>query len=277
MADVLKPDSPQAIRELRNMGIRVVMITGDNARTARAIGAQAGVDEVIAGVLPDGKEREIRRLSARGKVAMVGDGINDAPALTRADIGIAIGAGTDVAIDAADVVLVNSHLSDVPAAIRLSRATLRNIHENLFWAFFYNTIGIPIAAGVFVPLGLTLNPMLGAAAMSLSSFCVVTNALRLNLFKLRDTRHDHKRANHLKEAPEIKEETAMKKTISIEGMMCTHCEAAVKKALEALPEVTEAEVSHTAGTAVVTLSAPVDDAVLRAAVEAKDYTVTGIA
>ena len=228
-------------------------------------------------MLPDGKEREIRRLSARGKVAMVGDGINDAPALTRADIGIAIGAGTDVAIDAADVVLVNSRLSDVPAAIRLSRATLRNIHENLFWAFFYNTIGIPIAAGVFVPLGLTLNPMFGAAAMSLSSFCVVTNALRLNLFKLRDTRHDHKRANHLKETTEIKEETAMKKTISIEGMMCTHCEATVKKALEALPEVTEAAVSHTAGTAVVTLSAPVDDAKLRAAVEAKDYTVTGIA
>ena len=277
VADVLKPDSPQAIRELQNMGIRVVMITGDNARTAKAIGAQAGVDEVIAGVLPDGKEREIRRLSARGKVAMVGDGINDAPALTRADIGIAIGAGTDVAIDAADVVLVNSHLSDVPAAIRLSRATLRNIHENLFWAFFYNTIGIPIAAGVFVPLGLTLNPMIGAAAMSLSSFCVVTNALRLNLFKLRDTRHDHKRANHLKEVPEIKEETAMKKTIQIEGMMCAHCEAAVKKALEALPEVTEAEVSHTAGTAVVTLSAPVDDAVLKSTVEAKDYTVTGIA
>ena len=277
VADVLKPDSPQAIRELQNMGIRVVMITGDNARTARAIGAQAGVDEVIAGVLPDGKEREIRRLSQGKTVCMVGDGINDAPALTRADIGIAIGAGTDVAIDAADVVLVNSHLSDVPAAIRLSRATLRNIHENLFWAFFYNTIGIPIAAGVFVPLGLTLNPMIGAAAMSLSSFCVVTNALRLNLFKLRDTRHDHKRANHLKEVPEIKEETAMKKTIQIEGMMCAHCEAAVKKALEALPEVTEAEVSHTAGTAVVTLSAPVDDAVLKSTVEAKDYKVTGIA
>ena len=277
VADVLKPDSPQAIRELQNMGIRVVMITGDNARTARAIGAQAGVDEVIAGVLPDGKEREIRRLSARGKVAMVGDGINDAPALTRADIGIAIGAGTDVAIDAADVVLVNSHLSDVPAAIRLSRATLRNIHENLFWAFFYNTIGIPVAAGVFVPLGLTLSPMLGAAAMSLSSFCVVTNALRLNLFDLHDARRDHKRASHLKEVPEIKEETTMKKTISIEGMMCTHCEATVKKALEALPEVAEAVVSHTAGTAVVTLSAPVDDAALKAAVEAKDYTVTGIA
>ncbi len=277
VADVLKPDSPQAIRALRNMGIRVVMLTGDNARTAKAIGAQAGVDEVIAGVLPDGKEREIRRLSARGKVAMVGDGINDAPALTRADVGIAIGAGTDVAIDAADVVLVNSRLSDVPAAIRLSRATLRNIHENLFWAFFYNTIGIPVAAGVFVPLGLTLSPMLGAAAMSLSSFCVVTNALRLNLFDLHDARRDHKRASHLKEVPEIKEETTMKKTISIEGMMCAHCEATVKKALEALPEVTEAEVSHTAGTAVVTLSAPVDDAALKAAVEAKDYTVTGIA
>ena len=277
VADVLKPDSPQAIRALQNMGIRVVMLTGDNARTAKAIGAQAGVDEVIAGVLPDGKEREIRRLSARGKVAMVGDGINDAPALTRADVGIAIGAGTDVAIDAADVVLVNSRLSDVPAAIRLSRATLRTIHENLFWAFFYNTIGIPVAAGVFVPLGLTLSPMLGAAAMSLSSFCVVTNALRLNLFDLHDARRDHKRASHLKEVPEIKEETTMKKTISIEGMMCTHCEATVKKALEALPEVTEAVVSHTAGTAVVTLSAPVDDAALKAAVEAKDYTVTGIA
>ena len=277
VADVIKPDSPQAVRELQGMGIRVVMLTSDNERTAKAIGAQAGVDEVIAGVLPDGKEREIRRLSARGKVAMVGDGINDAPALTRADVGIAIGAGTDVAIDAADVVLVNSRLSDVPAAIRLSRATLRNIRENLFWAFFYNTIGIPIAAGVFVPLGLTLSPMLGAAAMSLSSFCVVTNALRLNLFDLHDARRDHKRASHLKEVPEIKEETTMKKTISIEGMMCTHCEATVKKALEALPEVTEAVVSHTAGTAVVTLSAPVDDAALKAAVEAKDYTVTGIA
>ena len=277
VADTIKEDSPRAIRELQNMGIRVVMLTGDNQRTADAIGKQAGVDEVIAGVLPDGKEAVIRQLQASGKVAMVGDGINDAPALTRADTGIAIGAGTDVAIDAADVVLMNSKLSDVPAAIRLSRATLRNIHENLFWAFFYNTIGIPIAAGVFVPLGLTLNPMIGAAAMSLSSFCVVTNALRLNLFKLRDTRHDHKRANHLKEVPEIKEETAMKKTIQIEGMMCAHCEATVKKALEALPEVTEAEVSHTAGTAVVTLSAPVDDAVLKSTVEAKDYKVTGIA
>ena len=277
VADTIKEDSPEAIRQLQNMGIRVVMLTGDNQRTADAIGRQAGVDEVIAGVLPDGKEAVIRQLQASGKVAMVGDGINDAPALTRADTGIAIGAGTDVAIDAADVVLMNSKLSDVPAAIRLSRATLRNIHENLFWAFFYNTIGIPIAAGVFVPLGLTLNPMIGAAAMSLSSFCVVTNALRLNLFKLRDTRHDHKRANHLKEVPEIKEETAMKKTIQIEGMMCAHCEATVKKALEALPEVTEAEVSHTAGTAVVTLSAPVDDAVLKSTVEAKDYKVTGIA
>ena len=277
VADVIKEDSPAAIAALRNMGIHVVMLTGDNEKTARAIGRQAGVDEVIAGVLPEGKESVIRRLQKQGKVAMVGDGINDAPALTRADIGIAIGAGTDVAIDAADVVLVNSRLSDVPAAIRLSRATLRNIHENLFWAFFYNTIGIPVAAGVFVPLGLTLSPMLGAAAMSLSSFCVVTNALRLNLFDLHDARRDHKRASHLKEVPEIKEETTMKKTISIEGMMCTHCEATVKKALEALPEVTEAVVSHTAGTAVVTLSAPVDDAALKAAVEAKDYTVTGIA
>ena len=276
--DPLRSDSVAALARLHRQGYRLVMLTGDNPTTANAIAKEAGIDEVIAGVLPDGKADAIKRLQSQGhQVAMVGDGINDAPALTRADIGIAIGAGTDVAIDAADVVLVNSHLSDVPAAIRLSRATLRNIHENLFWAFFYNTIGIPIAAGVFVPLGLTLNPMLGAAAMSLSSFCVVTNALRLNLFKLRDTRHDHKRANHLKEAPEIKEETAMKKTISIEGMMCTHCEATVKKALEALPEVTEAEVSHTAGTAVVTLSAPVDDAVLKRTVEAKDYTVTGIA
>ena len=273
VADVLKPDSPQAIRELRNMGIRVVMITGDNARTARAIGAQAGVDEVIAGVLPDGKEREIRRLSARGKVAMVGDGINDAPALTRADIGIAIGAGTDVAIDAADVVLVNSHLSDVPAAIRLSRATLRNIHENLFWAFFYNVIGIPLAAGVWIPLfGWTLNPMFGAAAMSLSSFCVVSNALRLNLFKLHDAGKDKKINRHSKH----KEETTMVKTMKIEGMMCGHCEAAVKKALEAIDGVASAEVSHTDGTAVVTLSKPVENAALRKAVEDKDYTVTDI-
>lgn len=274
VADVIKEDSPQAVRELQNMGIQVVMLTGDNERTAKAIGAQAGVDQVIAGVLPDGKETEIRRLLQRGKVAMVGDGINDAPALTRANIGIAIGAGTDVAIDAADVVLMKSRLSDVPAAIRLSRATLRNIHENLFWAFFYNTIGIPIAAGVFIPLGLTLNPMLGAAAMSLSSFCVVSNALRLNLFKLRDASHDHKRNTHLKE---IREETnSMEKTMKIKGMMCGHCEATVKKALEAVPGVSEAKVSHENGTAVVTLSAPVDDSVLKNAVEAKDYTVTEI-
>ena len=274
VADIIKPDSPQAVRELQNMGIQVVMLTGDNERTAKAIGAQAGVDHVIAGVLPDGKESVIRRLMEQGKVAMVGDGINDAPALTRANIGIAIGAGTDVAIDAADVVLMKSSLSDVPAAIRLSRATLRNIHENLFWAFFYNTIGIPIAAGVFVPLGLTLSPMLGAAAMSLSSFCVVTNALRLNLFDLHDARRDHKRASHLKEVPEIMEEPTMNKKIT--GMMCSHCEATVKKALEAIPEVAEAKVSHEAGTAVVTLSALVDDAVLKNAVEAKDYTVTEI-
>ena len=274
VADVIKPDSPQAVRELQNMGIQVVMLTGDNERTAKAIGAQAGVDHVIAGVLPDGKESVIRRLMEQGEVAMVGDGINDAPALTRANIGIAIGAGTDVAIDAADVVLMKSRLSDVPAAIRLSRATLRNIHENLFWAFFYNTIGIPIAAGVFVSLGLTLNPMLGAAAMSLSSFCVVSNALRLNLFKLHDASRDHKRKNHIKEIK--KETTEMEKTMKITGMMCSHCEATVKKALEAIPEVAEAKVSHEAGTAVVTLSAPVDDAVLKNAVEAKDYTVTEI-
>ena len=279
VADVIKPDSPQAVRELQNMGIYVVMVTGDNERTAKAIGAQAGVDQVIAGVLPDGKESVIRELRRRGKVAMVGDGINDAPALTRADIGIAIGAGTDVAIDAADVVLMKSRLSDVPAAIRLSRATLRNIHENLFWAFFYNTIGIPIAAGVFIPLGLTLNPMLGAAAMSLSSFCVVSNALRLNLFKLRDTRHDHKRSKQLKEIPieNHKEDTnAMKKTMKIEGMMCGHCEATVKKTLEAIEGVASADVSHESGTAVVTLSAPVEDAALKKAVEDKDYKVTGI-
>ena len=274
VADVIKPDSPQAVRELQNMGIQVVMLTGDNERTAKAIGAQAGVDHVIAGVLPDGKESVIRRLMEQGKVAMVGDGINDAPALTRANIGIAIGAGTDVAIDAADVVLMKSRLSDVPAAIRLSRATLRNIHENLFWAFFYNTIGIPIAAGVFVSLGLTLNPMLGAAAMSLSSCCVVSYALRLNLFKLHDASRDHKRKNHIKEIK--KETTEMEKTMKITGMMCSHCEATVKKALEAIPEVAEAKVSHEAGTAVVTLSAPVDDAVLKNAVEAKDYTVTEI-
>ena len=292
VADTIKEDSPEAIRQLQNMGIRVVMLTGDNQRTADAIGRQAGVDEVIAGVLPDGKETVIRQLQASGKVAMVGDGINDAPALTRADTGIAIGAGTDVAIDAADVVLMNSKLSDVPAAIRLSRATLRNIHENLFWAFIYNIIGIPLAAGLFIPFGLTLNPMFGAAAMSLSSFCVVSNALRLNLFDLHSTRHDHKTAspaaapvqsaaeNNKKsdaEAPEVKtEDNTMKKTLKVEGMMCGHCEARVKKALEALPEVDEAVVSHEAGTAIVTLNAEVADDVLKNAVEAQDYKVTGI-
>ena len=273
VADVIKADSPAAIAALRNMGIRVVMLTGDNEKTARAIGRLAGVDEVIAGVLPEGKESVIRRLQAQGKVAMVGDGINDAPALTRADIGIAIGAGTDVAIDAADVVLMKSRLSDVPAAIRLSRATLRNIHENLFWAFFYNVIGIPLAAGVWIPLfGWTLNPMFGAAAMSLSSFCVVSNALRLNLFKLHDAGKDKKINRHSKH----KEETTMVKTMKIEGMMCGHCEAAVKKALEAIDGVASAEVSHTDGAAVVTLSKPVENAVLRKAVEDKDYTVTDI-
>ena len=273
VADVIKADSPAAIAALRNMGIRVVMLTGDNEKTARAIGRLAGVDEVIAGVLPEGKESVIRRLQAQGKVAMVGDGINDAPALTRADIGVAIGAGTDVAIDAADVVLMKSRLSDVPAAIRLSRATLRNIHENLFWAFFYNVIGIPLAAGVWIPLfGWTLNPMFGAAAMSLSSFCVVSNALRLNLFKLHDAGKDKKINRHSKH----KEETTMVKTMKIEGMMCGHCEAAVKKALEAIDGVASAEVSHTDGTAVVTLSRPVENAVLRKAVEDKDYTVTDI-
>ena len=272
VADVIKEDSPAAIAALRNMGIHVVMLTGDNEKTARAIGRQAGVDEVIAGVLPEGKESVIRRLQKQGKVAMVGDGINDAPALTRADIGIAIGAGTDVAIDAADVVLMKSQLSDVPASIRLSRATLRNIHENLFWAFFYNVIGIPLAAGVWIPIfGWTLNPMFGAAAMSLSSFCVVSNALRLNLFKLHDAGKDKKikKKHH-------KEETTMEKTMKIEGMMCGHCEAAVKKALEAVDGVASAEVSHTSGTAVVTLSKPVDSAVLKKAVEDKDYKVTSI-
>ena len=274
VADVMKEDSPAAIAALRNMGIRVVMLTGDNERTARAIGRQAGVDDVIAGVLPEGKENIIRALQKKGKVAMVGDGINDAPALTRADIGIAIGAGTDVAIDAADVVLMKSQLSDVPAAIRLSRATLRNIHENLFWAFFYNVIGIPLAAGVWIPLfGWTLNPMFGAAAMSLSSFCVVSNALRLNLFKLHDAGKDKK----IKSKKHHQEENKMEKTMKIEGMMCGHCEAAVKKALEAVDGVASAEVSHTSGTAVVTLSKPVDNAVLKKAVEDKDYTVTDIA
>ena len=292
VADTIKEDSPRAIQELQNMGIRVVMLTGDNQRTADAIGRQAGVDEVIAGVLPDGKEAVIRKLQESGKVAMVGDGINDAPALTRADTGIAIGAGTDVAIDAADVVLLNSKLSDVPAAIRLSRATLRNIHENLFWAFIYNIIGIPLAAGVFIPLGLTLNPMFGAAAMSLSSFCVVSNALRLNLFDVHSTKHDRKvtpvsapaaSSAPVAEAPaedkesnSNQEDPTMKKTLHVEGMMCGHCEARVKKALEALPEVSEAVVSHTAGTAIVTLSAEVSNETLKKAVEDQDYQVTGI-
>ena len=275
VADVIKEDSPQAVRELQGMGVHVVMLTGDNERTARAIGAQAGVDQVIAGVLPDGKEAVIRKLKQHGKVAMVGDGINDAPALTRADVGVAIGAGTDVAIDAADVVLMKSRLSDVPAAIRLSRATLRNIHENLFWAFFYNTIGIPLAAGVFIPLGLTLNPMFGAAAMSLSSFCVVTNALRLNLFKLRDASRDHKIRQKDTDFT-VSAPGAMRKTLHIEGMMCPHCEMRVKQALEAVPGVSEAAASHEKGTAAVTLSAQVDNDALRAAVEAQDYKVTAI-
>ena len=323
VADVIKEDSPQAVKELQNMGIRVVMLTGDNERTARAIGAQAGVDEVIAGVLPDGKESVIRSLKEQGKVAMVGDGINDAPALTRADIGIAIGAGTDIAIDAADVVLMKSRLSDVPAAIRLSRATLRNIHENLFWAFFYNVVGIPLAAGLWYPIfGWKLNPMFGAAAMSLSSFCVVTNALRLNLFKMHDASKDHpmrKRAEKDANKGGEKAENAgavrmgaedtrsigqtangnetvskemqksenpknninmegitMTKTMNIEGMMCGHCEARVKKALEALAGVESAEVSHEKGTAVVSMSADVADDTLKEAVEAQDYKVDSI-
>lgn len=283
VADVIKEDSPRAVKELQNMGIRVVMLTGDNERTAKAIGTQAGVDEVIAGVLPEGKESVIRSLKEQGKVAMVGDGINDAPALTRADIGIAIGAGTDIAIDAADVVLMKSRLSDVPAAIRLSRATLRNIHENLFWAFFYNVIGIPLAAGIWYPLfGLKLNPMFGAAAMSLSSFCVVTNALRLNLFQMYDASkdkkkkqsrpHDESHADH----KEKKEKSAMTKTMKIEGMMCGHCEARVKKTLEGIEGVTEAVVSHEKGTAVVTLEKEVADSVLKEAVEAQDYKVVSV-
>ena len=297
VADVIKEDSPRAVRELQNMGIRVVMLTGDNERTAQAIGAEAGVDEVIAGVLPDGKEAVIRTLKEQGRTAMVGDGINDAPALTRADVGIAIGAGTDIAIDAADVVLMKSRLSDVPAAIRLSRATLRNIHENLFWAFIYNLIGIPLAAGIWYPIfGWKLNPMFGAAAMSLSSFCVVTNALRLNLFGMYDAGKDKKRrkkgntagngsrsantgsatAVQPEENQKEKENKDMEKTMEIKGMMCGHCEARVKKALEALPEVTEAIVSHEAGTAVVKLSAAVSDDVLKKAVEDQDYEVTGI-
>ncbi len=286
VADVIKEDSPAAVKELQNMGIRVVMLTGDNERTARAIGAQAGVDEIIAGVLPDGKEQVISSLQKFGKTAMVGDGINDAPALTRADVGIAIGAGTDIAIDAADIVLMKSRLSDVPAAIRLSRATLTNIHENLFWAFFYNVIGIPLAAGVWIPIfGWTLNPMFGAAAMSLSSFCVVSNALRLNMFKMYNTVRDKKIKNQAEIPKDYlgsyninkdKETTLMEKTIKIEGMMCGHCEVTVKKALEAVEQVSEAVVSHEAGTAVVKLAADVADDVLKKAVEDKDYKVTSI-
>ena len=274
VADVIKEDSPRAVRELQNMGIHVVMLTGDNERTAKAIGKQAGVDEVIAGVLPEGKESVIRSLKQKGKVAMVGDGINDAPALTRADMGIAIGAGTDIAIDAADVVLMKSRLSDVPAAIRMSRATLRNIHENLFWAFIYNAIGIPLAAGLFYPIfGWKLNPMFGAAAMSLSSFCVVSNALRLNWFKL----HDAGRDKSIKvKSKKKQEEITMTKTMKIEGMMCGHCEAAVKKALEALAEVDAAEVSHETGTAVITLNAELADEVLKKTVEDKDYKVLSV-
>ena len=277
VADVIKEDSPQAIKELQNMGIHVVMLTGDNERTAKAIGQQAGVDEVIAGVLPEGKEQVICKLKEKGKVAMVGDGINDAPALTRADMGIAIGAGTDVAIDAAEVVLMKSRLSDVPAAIRMSRATLRNIHENLFWAFFYNIIGIPLAAGVWYPLfGWKLNPMFGAAAMSLSSFCVVSNALRLNLFKMYDASKDKKLKAKKEKKRSKKEDKTMKKIMHIEGIMCGHCESAVKKALEALPQVDEAVVSHEAGTAELTLNAEIVDDVLKKTVEDKDYTVTSV-
>ncbi len=277
VADTIKEDSPRAVKELQNMGIRVVMLTGDNERTAKAIGAQAGVDQVVAGVLPDGKEAVIRGLQKKGRTAMVGDGINDAPALTRADTGIAIGAGTDIAIDAADIVLMNSRLSDVPAAIRLSRATLRNIHENLFWAFFYNVIGIPLAAGAWIALlGWKMNPMFGAAAMSLSSFCVVSNALRLNFLNIRSAKKDKKSRPVELETADGKEEKTMVKTLNIEGMMCVHCEARVKKALEALEGVASAEVSHEKGTAVVTLTADITDAALKKAVEDQDYTVTGI-
>ena len=278
VADTIKEDSPRAVKELQNMGIRVVMLTGDNERTARAIGAQAGVDEVIAGVLPDGKESVIRKLKQKGKVAMVGDGINDAPALTRADIGIAIGAGTDIAIDAADVVLMKSRLSDVPAAVRLSRATLKNIHENLFWAFFYNVIGIPLAAGVWIPIfGWTLNPMFGAFAMSLSSFCVVSNALRLNLFKVKDAKKDKKLKNEVSVSElSLTQTDGETKTLKIKGMMCGHCEARVKQALESLEGVEEAKVSHEAGTAVVILSAPVDEKLMKQNVEKEGYKVLSI-
>ncbi|MGX8706492.1 MAG: metal-transporting ATPase, partial [bacterium] len=286
VADVIKADSPQAIRELQNMGIRVVMLTGDNPRTAKAIGAQAGVDDVIAGVLPDGKEAVVRALAEKGKVAMVGDGINDAPALTRADIGIAIGAGADVAVDAADVVLMKSRLSDVPAAIRLSRATLRNIHQNLFWAFIYNTIGIPLAAGVFIPLfGWTLNPMFGAAAMSLSSFSVVSNALRLNWFKLRDASRDRKakavnisdvieKLNIVEEAPA--QPVGIEMRVEIEGMMCEHCEARIKKALEKLPGVLSASADHHTGIATLRATQPLDAEALKQAIEAQDYVFISI-
>lgn len=290
VADVMKEDSPQAVRELKNLGLRVVMLTGDNENTAKAIGGQAGVDQVVAGVLPDGKEAVIRSLQREGKVAMVGDGINDAPALTRADMGIAIGAGADVAVDAADIVLMKSRLSDVPAAIRLSRASLRNIHENLFWAFIYNVIGIPLAAGVWIPVfGWQLNPMFGAAAMSLSSFCVVTNALRLNMQDIYNTRKDrprHRTRRNMEakgdaklqqeETEADKEEKKMQKTIKIEGMMCGHCEATVKKCLEALPEVEKAEVSHESDIAIVTLSGTLADEVLKKTIEDKDYKVLSI-
>jgi Cu2+-exporting ATPase len=273
VCDTIREDSRQAVEELKNMGIRVVMLTGDNRKTARAAGAQAGVDEVMAEVLPQEKERVVRELMQQGKTAMAGDGINDAPALTRADTGIAVGAGTDIAIDSADIVIMKSRLRDIPAAIRLSRASLKNIHQNLFWAFIYNVIGIPLAAGVWIPVfGWKLNPMFGAAAMSLSSFCVVSNALRLNWFKPYDPGHDKK----IKLSRKHKEEKVMKKTIKIEGMMCGHCEAAVKKALEQLPQVAQAEVSHQAAEAVVTLSSPIDDKLLKEAVEAKDYKVISI-
>ena len=275
VADTIKEESPNAIKELKNMGIRVVMLTGDNERTAKAIGREAGVDEVIAGVLPEGKEKAIVELKKEGRVAMVGDGINDAPALTRADMGIAIGAGTDIAIDAADVVLMKSRLSDVPAAIRLSRASLKNFHENLFWAFIYNAIGIPLAAGVWINVfGWKLNPMFGAAAMGLSSFCVISNALRLNMLNIHNTKMDKKIKNQ-KQSKKM-EETNMTKTMKIEGMMCGHCEAAVKKALEALPQVDEAKVSHEAGEAVLTLNGDVTDEILSKTVEDMEYKVTGI-
>ena len=278
VSDILKEDSPEAIRQMKHLGLKVVMLTGDNERTARAVSALAGVDSVVAGVLPDGKEQEVRKLQREGRVIMIGDGINDAPALTRADTGIAIGAGTDVAVDSADIVLMNSRLTDASAAIRLSRAVLRNIHENLFWAFFYNLICIPLAAGLF---GWKMNPMIGAAAMSLSSFTVCMNALRLNLFRVHDTAKDRplrRKAGHPSRPEEAQTTAAVPQTLTlrIEGMMCEHCEATVRQALESLPFVESAEASHTAGTAVVTLSGPADEQALRAAVEAEDYTVTGI-